>query len=330
MLERIFYAARRRLALFALLGGALACGAVAAQPTTLRLGTGGAAEEQLWLLQAKPDVGTAQGKHYTLDVTRFAGAEKRFQALEASALDVATASANSAMLAASEGADFRIIASLSRESLQGFATKYFVKQDSPIKTVQDLKGKTIGINALNSSTHLWARMVLEKNGLNPDRDVTFTPVSFPAQGEALRSGKIDIGAFPQPFATAEEKRGGVRQLFTSKDGVPFDEELMVLIASPDALKSKGDAIKGLLGDLVASTRYYIQHPQDARKELISAKLVRISPDIYLPMSDYYRDPSARVDVGALRDMQKILVEKGFQRKAVDVEKLVDLSYLPGK
>lgn len=301
-----------------------------AQSVPLRLGTGGAAEEQLWLMQAKPDVGPAQGKAYTLDVTRFPGTDKRFQAFEAGALDLATASANAAMLAASEGAQFKIIASLSRESTQGFSTKYFVKQDSPVKTVKDLKGKTIGVNNLNSSSHLWAKMVLEKNGLNPDRDVTFTPVSFPAQGEALRSGKIDVGAFPQPFATAEEMKGGVRTLFTSKDGVPFDEELMVVIASPAVLASKPAAVKAFLGDLVASTRYYNSNPKPARQALIDGKQVRISPDIYLPMADYYRDPSARVDVKALSQMQDLLVAKGFQRKAVDLAALVDLSYLPAK
>jgi ABC-type nitrate/sulfonate/bicarbonate transport system substrate-binding protein len=330
MLEKTYCATRRAIAplLFLLFGSMAIAGAAVAQPVQLRLGTGGAAEEQLWLMQAKPDVGPNQGKIYSLDATRFSGTDKRFQAFEAGALDIATASANAAMLAASEGAEFKVIASLSRESKQGFATKYFVKQDSPIKTIKDLKGKVIGVNNLNSSSHLWAKLVVEQNGLNSERDVTFTPVSFPAQGEALRSGKIDVGAFPQPFARAEEMKGGVRELFSSKDGIPFDEELMLVIASPAALKDKTAAVKGFLADLVASTHYYTANPQKARQALIDSKQVRISPEIYLPMSDYYREPSVKVDVQALRKMQEILVAKGFQRKAVDIDKLVDLSYLP--
>ncbi len=328
MLKPIRRAARRAVVPLLLLCSMLFSGVAGAQPVPLRLGTGGAAEEQLWLLQARPDVGPHQGKTYTLDAMRFSGTDKRFQAFEAGALDLATASANAAMLAASEGAEFKVIASLSRESKQGFATKYFVKQDSPIKSVKDLKGKVIGVNNLNSSSHLWAKLVLEKSGLNPDRDVTFTPVSFPAQGEALRSGKIDVGAFPQPFARAEEMKGGMRELFTSKDGIPFDEELMLVIASPTALKEKSVAIKGFLADLVASTRYYAANPQQARQALIDAKQVRIAPEIYLPMSDYYREASDKVDLQSLRKMQDILVAKGFQRKAVDIDKLVDLTYLP--
>jgi ABC-type nitrate/sulfonate/bicarbonate transport system substrate-binding protein len=294
------------------------------------VGVGAAAEEQLWLMQAKPSVTPEQGKAYTLDVTRFAGTDKRFQAFEAGALDIATASSNAAMLAASEGAKFKVVASLSRESTKGFATTYLVLNNSPIKSIKDLKGKKIGINALNSSAHLWAKVVVESAGLNPDRDVTFVPISFPAQGEALRSGLIDVGVFPQPFYSAEQSEGGVRQLFTSKDAIPFDEELMLVIASPAALRDKAPAVRAYLKDLVAATDYYDDHSKDARQALIDSHQVRISPAIYVGMHDYYRDPSDKVDTQALAKMQDILIKNGFQRNRIDIGTLVDLSYLPGK
>ena len=41
-----------------------------AQPATLRLGYGTAAEEPLWLVVAKPDLARNYGKAYTLDATR--------------------------------------------------------------------------------------------------------------------------------------------------------------------------------------------------------------------------------------------------------------------
>jgi ABC-type nitrate/sulfonate/bicarbonate transport system substrate-binding protein len=301
-----------------------------AAPTELRIGDGTAAEEQLWLMQAKPSVTPLQGQAYSLDVTRFPGTDKRFQAFEAGALDLGTASSNAAMLAASEGATFKVVASLSRESTKGFDTTYMVMNGSPIKSAKDLKGKKIGVNALNSSAHLWARLIVQGAGLNPDRDVTFVPIGFPAQGEALRSGLIDVGVFPQPFFAAEEAQGGVRPVFTSKDAIPFDEELMLVIASPDALKNKAPAVRAYLKDLVAATDYYNANSDAARKALIDAHQVRIAPAVYLPMHDYYRDPSATVDKQALSKMQDILIKNGFQRNRIDVDKLVDTSYLPGK
>src|SRR5690242_1680821 len=62
--------------------------AAAAEPVTLRLGYGGAAEEQVWLLIAKPELGKNHGKLYKLDATRFQSSDKRAQAFEAGAIDL--------------------------------------------------------------------------------------------------------------------------------------------------------------------------------------------------------------------------------------------------
>ena len=58
------------------------------QPVVFRLGYGGAAEEPMWLLVAKPDLARNYGKAYTLDATRFTSSDKRAQAFEAGAIDL--------------------------------------------------------------------------------------------------------------------------------------------------------------------------------------------------------------------------------------------------
>lgn len=306
--------------------GLQVAGPASADPVTIRLGIGSAVEEQLWLVLAKPDMTPGQGKDYVLEYERFRGADARFQALEAGALDIATASANSAIFAASEGIEFDIIASLSRESERGFYTKFIAKDDSGIQSIADLKGHTIGINGFSGSGHLWTKIVLENNGLTED-DVTLVPVPFPAQGEALAAGTIDVGMFPQPFAAMVEANGGVHTVYTSKDAAPFEEELMLLIGKDAFLTEHTDAVRSLLSDIKTMGAYYEAHPEEARQALIDAKFVRTSPDIYLNMPDYYREPSMAVDVEALEKMQGMQMKAGFQRNEVDFGTRVDDSYL---
>ena len=309
---------------------AMAAGSVSsalADPVTIRVGRGGAAEEQLWLMAAKPEIAPNQGKAYKLNLVSFPATDKRFLAFEAGELDLATGSANSVILVASSGAQMSAIASISQESQKGFVTQYMVKKDSPIKSIADLRGKTVGVNGFNSSIHLWAMLALQKAGLTT-KDVTFVPMPFPAQGEALRAGKIDLGAFPQPFAKMEQDKGEARTLFTSKEGVPFDEELILLVAKPEFLKKNGDAVKAFLSDLVAATKYYEQNPNEARQALIDAKFVRLPSKVYFEMTDYFRPPSARIDLDALKKMQDLQIKAGWQDKSADIDKLVDLSYLP--
>jgi ABC-type nitrate/sulfonate/bicarbonate transport system substrate-binding protein len=267
------------------------------------------------------------GKAYTLDATRFTGSDKRGQAFEAGAIDLASSSANGVIFAAAEGVSAKIVASISRESPRGFSTSFYVKDNSPIKSVADLKGKIVGINGFYTSGHLWLKTALEKNGLT-ETDVTITPVPFPAMQEALDAGKVDLGQFPQPFAALAEKQMKVRKIFDAKYGIPFEEELIVLIGKDEFLKKNASAVRGFLEDLKTATAFYLENPREARQLLIDRKMVRVNPDVYVTMNDYYRDPGLQVDVGALEKMQAFQIKAGFQKKNADVGSLVDLGYLP--
>jgi ABC-type nitrate/sulfonate/bicarbonate transport system substrate-binding protein len=329
-------AGRRRCLRRSLTGGAITIGIVwslgaaapsrAADPPTLRLGYGSAAEEQLYVLLAKPDLGKNNGKAYKLDASRFQSSTQRTQAFEANAIDLASSGAVGVMFAAAEGVAGKVIASLARESPRGFATSYYVKADSPIKTVADAKGKIVGINGFATDGQLWLRTALERHNLT-DADVTITPVPFPAMAEALRSGKVDIGEFPQPFADMLEKEMKVRKLFDSQYGMPFEQELIVLLGKDAFLKQNAAAVRGLLEDLQSTTRFYLDHPRDARQMMLDAKIIRLSPDLYLEMKDYYRDPSLRPDAAALERVQDIMLKTGFSKKRADVSAMVDASYL---
>jgi len=315
----------RALSLACLLG--TAAGAARGEPVTFQLGYGGAAEEPMWLLIAKPDLAKNYGKAYRLDATRFVSSDKRAQAFEAGAIDLSVGGANGVIFAAAEGVTAKFIASISRESQRGFSTSFFVKESSPVRSVSGLKGKIVGINGFSTSGHLWLKAALDKHGLS-DADVTITPVPFSAMQEALAAGKIDIGMFPQPYAALAEKQMRVRKIFDAKYGMPFDEELNVLVGKDAFLKKNANAVRALLEDLSAAMQFYLSDPRAARQALIDARMVRADPEVYMTMRDYYRDPSLRVDADALEQMQAFQIKAGFQTKRVDVRALVDLSYLP--
>lgn len=301
---------------------------VSAQPVAIRVGHGASAEEPLWVMKAAPQATPVQGQAYKLEFNLFRGSDKRFQAFEAGELDIATGSTHSVLMAAAQGARFKVVASLSREGGQGFATRYMVREDSPVKTINDLKGKTVGINGARSSAEVWARLALEKKGLDTRRDVSWVTLPFPSQGEAVRAGKLDIGAFPQPFAAFEEKRGGMRTVFTSADGIGREEDLMVLMVSEKFAAQQPAALRAFLADLVSATRYYVDKPAEAKQKLVESKLVSIPLETFIGMQDYKRPLDGRVDVESLKAMTGELTKFGFITRPLDVTSIVDLSYLP--
>ncbi len=290
-------------------------------PAEIRLGHGFAAEEQLWLMAARPDITPNQGKLYALKFTAFRASDDRIRAYEAGQLDGGTIPGPTALFAAEQGLPLKLVASISKEVPGGnwHNTTFLALADSGIRAPRDLRGKRIGIVGFKTATELWARAAIDVAGLNAERDVSFVIVPFPAMGEALRARRIDVGVFPNPFLHLEETRGGVVTVFTSKTGVPFEEEL---------LTKNHDAVRAFLRDFVTATRWYLANPREARQALLDKRFVAAPPAIYFEMQDYYRDPTARISTDFLRKMQELHVKLGWQQKRLDVRKLVDLSFLP--
>jgi len=234
---------------------------------------------------------------------------------------------NGALFAAGEGIKFKMFASVTRESLKGANVNFMVRENSPIKSAADLKGKSIGIVSLSSNSELQVKVILERIGMSL-RDVKLVPTPYPASYEALKAGLIDVGSFPQPFLAMAKHLGGVRTIFTAKDAAPYDEELLVLMAKDEYLTKNRPIIEAMLVDFIAATKFYTEHSREARKALIDSKMVRIDPEVFYEMEDPYHEPTARLDVEGLHKMQDLQVSAGFQKQRADLSQYVDLSYLP--
>jgi ABC-type nitrate/sulfonate/bicarbonate transport system substrate-binding protein len=317
--------------LLAILAFAFAADAVAQSAPLIRLGRGFAAEEQLWLMSARPDLTPNQGKRYELKQILFQANPERFQAFLAGEIDAGTAPGLAVIFARAQGLDMKIVASVSQEAAgsQWFSTTYMVKDDGPIKTVKDLKGGTIAIVGIKTATDLWARAGLINAGLVPDRDTKVVPMSFPAIGEAVRTGKVSAGTFVEPFYSAEVAKGGLRKLFTARDAVGYDHELLDIWFGEKFLKAHPDAVRAFLADYVAVTKYYLANTEQAKRDLHKTGFVRTPLEIYLKNADWKRDPGGRVDVESLRKLSSFMLDKlQWLEKPVSVESMVDQSYLP--
>lgn len=318
----------KKLCLAVLATASLSVPAFAQEAVTIRLARQTAAEENLWLMLARPELAPNLGKAYKLEWSQFRASDPTFKAFEGGQIDFGTVSANAAIVAASKGVDFKMIASLSLESSKGSRTPYLVMDATGPKTLAELKGKTIGINGYRSSIELWGRTGVIKAGLNPDRDVNWAVVPFPAMGEALRAGKIDVAGLPEVFAMGEFKRGGVRELFTSKTGVPFDEELIVLIGNPAFMKKHPEATRAFLSDLVTVNKAYLADVKAARQALLDKKLLAMPPEILFALKDYLRHPDMKIDISALEKQQDLMLQQGYQEKKINMKDAVDESLMP--
>ncbi len=305
--------------------------AIAQDAPLIRFGRGFAAEEQVWLMSARPDLTPNQGKRYQLKQILFQANPERFQAFLAGELDAGTAPGLAVIFARAQGVDMKIVASICLEAAgkEYFQTAYMVKDDGPIKSVRDLKGGVIGVVGIKTATDLWARAGLLNAGLAPDKDTKVIPLGFPAMGDAVRTGKVSAGTFVEPFYSAELAKGGLRKLFTAVEAIGYDHELLDIWFGEKFLREQPGAVRAFLADYVAVTKYYLANTAQAKSDLVKAGFVRTPLDVYLRNSDWKRDANARVDVASLEKLATYMLDKlQWLEKPVKVDGMVDQTYLP--
>jgi len=134
-----------------------------------------------------------------------------------------------------------------------------VLDDGPVKSIADLKGKTVGFSVGGFEDALLG-MMLEQEGLSLD-DVTLVNVNF-SLSPSLFAGKVDavIGAF-RNFELNQmdiEERPG-RAFYPEENGVPVYDEL-IFLARNDALDD--DRLPRFMAAIEAATIWLTNHPQE--------------------------------------------------------------------
>src|SRR6478735_683250 len=176
---------------------------------TIRVGWTIPAEESKYWMMRRPTEFPDLGKTYNIEWTQFQGTAPMTQALAAGALDCAT-QAPLSLANGVVGGNLKayIVAQHVFEKPGGFSVYWAVKDDSPIKTIADLKDKTVGISVIGGGTQGPFNMLLKQNGVDPAKDIKLVEVSFPLSEEAIRSGRVDSSNMNQPFAARAEAKGG--------------------------------------------------------------------------------------------------------------------------
>jgi NitT/TauT family transport system substrate-binding protein len=95
--------------------------------------------------------------------------------------------------------------------MQPGAQGLYVLPGSSLRTLADLEGKTIGVNAPGNILYLLAASALADNGLSVS-GVHFAYYPLPEMAAMLKAGKVAAAVLPEPFASQAELSMGVMPL----------------------------------------------------------------------------------------------------------------------
>lgn len=238
---------------------------------------------------------------------------KQTEAVAAGALDFCNAlGGTSAILAAANGVDLRIISMYSR------APKAFmiVTKSPDIKGISDLKGRKIA-GPKGTILHQLLINALIKNNLKVE-DVQFINMDIPGAVAALMNGGIDAALVAGSDAIRAMNAGG-RLL---ADGEGLVDGTVVVGVRGELLRNHPDLVKRFKQVQQESLAFMRQNREEACK--ITADELGVTPEEVKLMYDWYDfDPQVKPgDIQELKATQQFLYDNGMLPKMVDIEALI--------
>jgi NitT/TauT family transport system substrate-binding protein len=184
------------------------------------------------------------------------------QVTVAGEVHIASLNGSSAMAAALNGADIKIIGNNVNKMIFSIYTR------PEIKTMEDLKGKKLGVSRFGSSTDISARYALRKYNLQPEKDVAILQMgSMSSIMGGLQGGSIDAGMVSPPTLFVVEKMGFKELLSITDMDLAFPNPSLVV---------QGNILRKRLDLIDKFMRAYVRGIHRARigRELTLKSLVK--------------------------------------------------------
>jgi NitT/TauT family transport system substrate-binding protein len=97
-----------------------------------------------------------------------------------------------------------------------WGVSYLIGRDMGIRSFSDLKGKRLALPFPGSPLDFQTRYILQKNGIDSERDVRISYAPFGQTVPRLLKGQIDVAPLPEPLATRVLKNSGLKRLIDYK------------------------------------------------------------------------------------------------------------------
>ncbi len=297
----------------------------ASAQTTLTVGKANASSDAIIPVNVGEQLGIFKKHGLDLKIIEFGGGSKMVQGMAAGAIDIGDGAGTELAFVAKGAPMLAICESTGPAPFLGIGVPW----DSPIKKLEDLKGKVIGVSSPGSLSDWSGHQLARKFGWGPDGVKTVAIGGGPAPiSAALRAHLVDaaISTTALFLSFEETKEGRFLDTVASFEGKIGSG---ALFASNQLIATNPDAIRAFIAAWLETVDYMRTHKAETVK--ITSAITHFSEKVAsreydLTVGMHTKD--CRFDPESLATLKQSFVEMNLVHGDLDMSKLYTEAYLP--
>jgi NitT/TauT family transport system substrate-binding protein len=201
---------------------------------------------------------------------------------------------------------------------------FYVPAKSPIRSVQDLNGKKIGVSEPGSNSTYFGNLLIQRHGLKGAKIVN---VGGPPDAlTGAQHGVIDVAWGSPPFTTKLVQQGKARILVDSAD-LEHHWATTMLVSTASFIDKNPDVMRHWLAALGKAVD--LIHSDVERAAAAWARSVQINPTVATATLKHYQKTfSLQIDPKSLDSAVRAAKSLGQLKSEPDLTKLVDRRFIP--
>jgi ABC-type nitrate/sulfonate/bicarbonate transport system substrate-binding protein len=228
-----------------------------------------------------------------------------------------------ALRAAAQGFPLKLVFALDHKA------PFWLVSQPTIRNVQMLKGKKIGVSFPGDTPHLVLKRYLRRQGIDPERDVSYVGGQFsPTAMQSLLGKALDAAVLAPPFNVLALENG-LRSVVFLGAAVPDATTANGIVTSDRKIKQRPDQVQRMIGASLRSLLFYREKKEVAVNFLatefalsrsVAAKVYNDSLDILTPQGEISREK--------VRNILDLIEETKLQKSlTLKPDAIMDFSFL---
>src|SRR5688572_27675318 len=173
------------------------------------------------------------------------------------------------------GMDVKFTGGIHRGCLRVQALK-----DGPINSVQDLRGKRIGVPGMGTPLFMFANRVLGAQGIDPGKEIEWRVFPAGELGLALERGLVDAVANSEPVGSLLLAGGKIKNVADQATDAPYkDEYCCAVLVNGKFLRENPKAAAGATRAMLKAAKWVETNPAAAARLSVEKKYILSSPEL---------------------------------------------------